>query len=785
MKIKHLLFDSRRFNEAEGTAFFAITTSNNDGKKFINELYNKGVRYFVLQKPFDTTPYPLAEFIFVSDTVKALQDIAKNKRNTLKHIQVAAITGSNGKTCVKDWAVQLIGNDKKLCYTPKSYNSQIGVPVSVWQMDKINDFCIFEVGISQSGEMQQLEEIVKPNIGVLTNITDAHQANFSSYETKLKEKLLLFTHCKLLILCKENFDVQFIKLYLPNVDIVAWSWQDKLSKQIINTLPYSDRASQENAINAFMLSKAAGVNEKKLFIRLKHLHKLEQRLEVKSAINNSILIDDTYSSNLISLEIALDFLNSYNIASNNNSFQTKRIAILSEMEQVGLPPEKIIKKINTFLINKKIDKFYAIGESFSLHKNLLSVNSEVFNNVTECISKLNTATLHNSIILIKGSRTMALERISLFLEEKTHETKLEVNLSALIDNVRYFRSLLQPQTKMMSMVKASSYGCGGWEVALALTKSQSVDYFAVAYADEGVELRNKGLTQPIMVMNPQPESLERLIQYKLEPEIYSIELLKLLIQTTKCPVNIHIKLDTGMHRLGLEHKDLKEAIKLLHSSPNIKVSSVFSHLFGADNPNLDKYTLKQISLFESNSQLILDAFDYKPLRHLANSAAIVRFPQAHYDMVRIGIGMYGIGWNDDSVKQTPVLRRVHRLRTTLNQIHTVKAGESVSYNRSFIAKKDSLIGVIPIGYADGLNRHLGNGNYSVWINNKPCPIVGNICMDMSMIDITNIENVSINQEVIIFDAEYPVEIMSEVLGTISYEVFTSISQRVKRIYYYE
>ncbi|MDR0790356.1 MAG: bifunctional UDP-N-acetylmuramoyl-tripeptide:D-alanyl-D-alanine ligase/alanine racemase [Bacteroidales bacterium] len=773
-EIKTLLFDSRRLNVAQGTLFFAITTPNNDGRKFIADLYARGVRCFVLQEPFDTTGFDLATFIFVPNTIRALQDIAKAKRNSLKQTPVAAITGSNGKTVVKDWIVQLIGEDKNLCYTPKSYNSQIGVPISVWNMSKDNDLCIFEVGISKIGEMEALEQIIQPSIGILTTLTDAHQANFPSMESKLEQKLKLFSHCQSLILCSDLFDLDFIKQHLPNVNLILWSQSDELSKQIAKLLPFNDKSSVQNAINAYHFAKLAGINEQNLQQRLKTLRPLQQRLEVKSAIGGSILIDDTYSSDFMSLEIALDFLN-------QQSKSLTPIVILSEIEQSSLNEEDIVIKIDSMLANKHITKLYAIGKSFVSHSNLLNVENETFDDVNDFITRCNIKSFSQKAILIKGSRATALERISRFLEEKTLETRLEINLSALTDNVRYFRSLLCPKTKLMAMVKAQSYGVGGWEVASALTNASIVDYLSVAYCDEGVELRNKGINLPIMVNNPQPESLERLINFNLEPEVYSIHLLKTIIQLAEKPLDIHLKLDTGMHRLGLERQDLETAIQLIKSSEYIKIKSIFSHLFGADNPSLDALTLNQIAVFEQNSKIIEDNFDYKIMKHLANSAGLVRFPQAHYDMVRLGIGMYGIG-TDNQTNQH--LKRTHKLSTTLTQIRKIKKGDGVGYNHNFIAKEDMLVGVIPIGYADGLSRRLGNSRFQVLINGCQCEILGNVCMDMAMVNLNSVQATE-GTEVVIFAPDYPVEQMADAMETIPYEVFTSISQRVKRIYYYE
>ncbi|MDR1005624.1 MAG: alanine racemase [Bacteroidales bacterium] len=773
-EIKNLLFDSRRLNVANNTLFFAITTANNDGRKFIPYLYAQGVRAFVLQGDFDTTGFDDAAFIFVNNTIKALQEIAVAKRQECKAVPVVAITGSNGKTIVKDWIVQLIGGDRKLCYTPRSYNSQIGVPFSVWNISKDDDLAIFEAGISKPDEMEHLEQIIQPSFGILTNIGDAHQVNFPSVETKLKEKLKLFSHCQSLIFCKDIINSEVVKAVLPNVNLIAWSRNDDRCKSIAALLPFNDKASTENAINAYLFAQMAGINEGKLRQRAAKLHALEQRLNVKVATGNSIIIDDSYSADLVSLEIALDFLN-------QQKHGAERIVIISDIEQSGIDAKDMVSKISLMLTNKHIKKAYCIGRKFFAHKSEIKLDNEVFESTNNFIKRLNISDFANKAILIKGARSFEFETISRLLEDKTHETRLEINLSALSDNVRYYKSLLQPCVKMMSMVKASSYGCGGWEVASALQNGSNVDYLAVAFADEGADLRNNGISLPIMVMSPESRAIEKIIHHNLEPEIYSLPILKQMVSAAYKPINIHLKLDTGMHRLGLERQDIETAISIIKNSPYIQIKSVFSHLFGADNPDLDKYTLDQIALFEENSKIIVDNFDYKIMRHLANSAAIVRFPQAHYDMVRLGIGMYGIGCNQTSQAN---LRYVHKLRTTITQIRHIRKDDNVGYNHNFIAKQDMIIGVIPIGYADGLNRHLGNGNYEVRIGEDKAAIIGNVCMDMCMIDLSCV-NANEGDEVVIFAEQYPVAAMCEALQTIPYEVFTSISPRVKRVYFSE
>ena len=777
VKIDNILFDSRRLNSVNGTVFFAIKTQNNDGSKFIDELYNKGIRMFVCEN--DKFSYPDATILVCNDTVKALQTLAQLHRKDMKQTLVCAITGSNGKTITKEWIKELINAEKKVFTSPKSYNSQIGVPFSVCQTSLNEDIAIFEAGISKKDEMQNLALVIQPQIGIFTNIGDAHQIYFSDIYEKIDEKLKLFTNCQKLIFHSENPILrEKIKNFAKQNNIQTISWgeneDDKYNyttlKQELN-LPFLDKASIENAINAFIFCLEIGINKENLIKRIPYLSPVEMRFEIKQGVNNSVLINDSYSNDLTSLEIALDYLNRQN--------REEKLVILSDLEQSSNSQQSLYSEINTLLNNKNIQEIIAIGNNFFENRHLISIKKKQFYKTTdEYIANLKRSDVSNKAILLKGARNFHFELISRQIAEKGHQSVLEINLSAISDNVKYFRSLLKPQTKLMAMVKASAYGSGGYDVASFLERENLVDYLTVAFADEGVELRKKGIKLPIMVITPEEESMDKIKEYNLEPVIHSKNVLERFINEK---INIHIKLDTGMHRMGLEEKDIETVIEKLLLHRNIRVISVFSHLYGADEKDFDVYTNQQIAKFETMSSKIINSFDYKIMRHICNSAGIYRFQNAHYDMVRLGIGMYGVGCDE---KESSYLRSVHTLRTCITQIREIDKGEDVSYSRGFVSEKPTRIGVIPIGYADGLNRRLGRGKFKVYLNGNFVPIIGNICMDMCMIDITD-TNAKEGDTVIIFGEENPVENISNALQTIPYEVFTSISQRIKRVYYQE
>ncbi len=803
--VKNLLFDSRKLNIIDGTVFFAIKTLSDNGQKYIAELYFSGVRVFVTENlPQEYEKYEDATFILVESTIGTMQEFARLKREFFK-TPIIAITGSNGKTIVKEWIVQLIGNNLKVCQSPRSYNSQIGVALSLWNLTKDDNLGIIEAGISNKGEMQTLERIIKPQIGIFTNIGDAHQIYFNSIEEKIEEKLILFKDSKTIIYCMDNIHVHNIiqnKLNGSNKEILTWGKNEnavlrilKVEKQKSNsiihyicsgeeslfTIPFTDKASIENAINAFAACLTLNIDIDTLKKRTTCLQSLEMRLEIKEGINQNLIINDSYSSDLMSLSLALDFLN-------QQKDYSQKTAILSDITQSYTFKEELYKEINRLLIDRKINTLVGIGEDFLKYKSLLSIDNRVFSTTQDFLKEFSLKDFNNQIILIKGARSFEFERISRLFEKKTHQTVLEINLSSLAHNVNYFKKKLKENVKLMAMVKAHSYGSGSYEIAKSLSK-QHTDYLAVAFADEGVELRHNDIKLPIMVMSAQSKDLNKLLHYNLEPEIYSLSILKEFIDQKRQyeiignsqQLNIHIKLDTGMHRLGMEEKDIEPLIKLLKENPTIRIKSIFSHLAGADNHLFDDFTKRQINTFETLSQQIIKAFPYKILRHIANSAAINRFPEAQFDMVRLGIGMYGIG---DSAAQEQELEYVHSLKTHLILKREIEENETVGYSRAFVAKKKMTIGVIPIGYADGLSRQRGNGRGTVWINGNLAPIIGNVCMDMCMLDLSGVECRE-NDMVIIFSKEYPIWNIANELNTIPYEILSTISQRVKRVFYQE
>lgn len=779
-EIKNILFDSRRLNSISGTVFFAITTSKNSGTKYISDLVSKGVKLFVVEENFNLSKYSSKEICFLKckSVLLALQTLATIKRAMLS-LPVCAITGSNGKTITKDWIVSLIGNDKKVCANAKSYNSQIGVACSVFTLEKDTELGIFEAGISQKGEMQVLEQMIKPSIGIFTNIGDAHQINFSSLEEKIKEKLKLFTNCKQIIFHNNSpiLTTQIKTLANQNnIQLISWGENKEdtyQTHQLLKELklPFSDKASVENALNAYVFCLTIGIDKTRLKERIQHLHPIASRLEILQGVANSTIVNDAYSNDYTSLEIALDYLNLLN--------KKDKLVILSDMQQTSLDKTTLYKNINTLLKNKNISEAILIGTDFwENQKNISLPKSKFFKTTKDFISNSKRQTYKDKTILIKGARDFHFENIVKHLSLLGHQSYMEINLSALDDNVNYFRSFLQKDTLLCAMVKASAYGMGSKEVASFLENNGRVNYLAVAFADEGVELRQNGINLPIMVMTPEEDAKEKILEFNLEPVIHSFEVLERFYNTS---VNVHIKLDTGMHRLGFEQKDIEELLNRLLSHREIKIKSIFSHLYGADNENLNEYTLKQIALYDKLSSRFISAFDYKIMRHLCNSAAIVRFPSAHFDMVRLGIGMLGVGCNDITQQH---LRNIASLYSCITQIRDIGENEDVSYSRRFVSPKPMRIGVIPVGYADGLNRHLGNENFSVYVNKNYCNILGNICMDMCMIDLTNVK-AKVGDRVEIFSINNPIGKMAKTLQTIEYEIFTSISQRIKRVYFRE
>lgn len=803
--IKDLLFDSRLLISPENTLFFSLKSNRNNGNKYIDELYGKGVRSFVVDNVVAESSIVDATFIIVDNTLKALQKLAANCRDNYD-IPIVGITGSNGKTIVKEWLYQILSPEMSVARSPKSYNSQIGVPMSVWQLNESHQLAIFEAGISRYDEMQNLKEIIKPSIGIFTNIGSAHGKNFDNINDKVEEKMKLFHDVDTLIYCSDHKEINDA---VEKLDIKTFSWSRKdknadvqvysvekgedvtvisavsqkpsaKSHSLKIAIPFTDDASIENAIHCWVAAMLLNIPEDVIEKKMRHLSTVAMRMELKSGINNCEVINDSYNSDFNSLTIALDFMN-------QQHHKKERVVILSDILQSELKEEELYKKIALLLKNKGVNSVIGIGEAISRQKDKFDIDKLFYNDTKDFLTNHRIEDFHNQMILLKGARDFGFEKISRLLQEKAHETILEINLNNLVRNMNYYRSKLKSDTKLMVMVKAFAYGSGNFEVSNVL-EFHRADYLTVAYADEGIELRRKGINLPIVVMTPEINTYESIIKNNLEPDIYSFRSLSLLEDAIekldaplKSPIGIHIKVDTGMHRLGFLKDEIDELLSRLKNNENIVVRSVFSHLAGSDSPDFDDFTMSQINNFEEMSTKIIDAFPYKILRHILNSAGISRFTDYQYDMVRLGIGVYGVSpCEDDRGK----LKNVVSLKTTIVQIKEYEVGETIGYSRKGVVERKSKIGVVPIGYADGLKRQLGNGNACFYVNGKAAPIIGNVCMDMCMIDLTDIDCKE-NDTAILFDENHSIERIAEACNTIAYEILTSFSQRVKRIYFQE
>lgn len=791
-KIENISIDSRSLQNNENTLFFALVGPNNDAHAYIPELIKKGVQNFVvtyIPEAFSTK----ANFLVVENTLRALQQFAAYHRS-LFNFPVIGITGSNGKTIVKEWLNFLLSPDYNIIRSPKSYNSQVGVPLSVIAINEKHNLGIFEAGISTINEMEKLQEIIQPTVGILTNIGSAHDEGFANIGEKIKEKLKLFEKVKVLIYNKNKTIEAFLN---PSIKTFSWSLKDInanvfiaksaiLDKTILKIthqdshfeikIPFQDDASIENAIQCMMVMLYLDYDHKVIENRMNLLFPVEMRLKVKNGINNTTLIDDSYSSDFQSLKIALDFLE------NQQQYKRKTV-ILSDIFQSGLSNEELYLRLSQLIVSNKIDRVIGIGETISAFRTKFH-NCITFKNTEEFIASFDQIQFGNETILIKGARHFQFEEIVALLEEKTHETVLEINLNAISHNFNFYKSKLKAKTKMMVMVKAFGYGNGGFEIA-KLLEHHKVDYLGVAFADEGIALKSAGIQLPIMVLNPENTSFSAIIQHQLEPEIYSIKGLKAFIKIAEQKklkhFPIHIKLDTGMHRLGFEAEHLTELVSILKNNQRVKVKSILSHMATSDDLKHHEFALFQIDLFERLSSILMAELQINPIRHILNTSGISNFPEAQYDMVRLGIGLYGIS-ND--AEEQPYLENVGTLKSIISQIRTIDAGESVGYGRRFVAQRSSKIATIPIGYADGIDRHWGNSVGYVSIHNQKATIIGSICMDMLMADVTEI-NCKEGDQVIIFGEDPTVSFMAKKLQTIPYEILTSISQRVKRVFYRE
>ncbi len=778
--IRELAFDSRLVNEPSGIVFFAFSGNQSDGHHYISELYDKGVRNFVIEKEIKFLTYPQANFLVVPNTVSALQQIAKRHRESF-NIPVVGITGSNGKTTVKEWLGIILGTSMKVVKSPKSYNSQIGVPLAIWPMDSSHEVGIFEAGISQPGEMDALEKMIRPTIGIFTTLGSAHDQGFESRDQKLAEKAQLFRNCKSII-CSADNKLSHDKLCAQYGDcVISWSLRGlessyqcefsggtlKISRddrQLEFNIPFSLDIWVENAIHVIITALTLGCDPGVIQKGLDQLRSVKMRLEVKEGINGTYIVDDTYNNDLQALKAALEFLD-------RQQQRKKRTVILSEFVQASEDPA-IYTQVNELLKQHEVSRLIGIGPRFHQFLDHLELPVEVFKSTSDLLKKI--PKFSNEMILIKGARLFKLERVVEALQAKGHRTKLEINFESITHNLQQYRQLLSPEVKLMVMVKAFAYGSGNLEIA-NLLQYHNVDYLGVAYADEAVTLRKNGITIPIMVMNPNTDNLDNLNDNDIEIEVYSKSSLRQVFEFGDYTPGIHLKVETGMNRLGFTLEDMKEMIPEIIQS-GVKVKGIFTHLSSSDDENEDQFTNGQINNFDKIYDLLVEALGYRPLKHAVNSTGIVRWPQFHFDMVRLGIGLHGIDGSG-----TLNLRPVSSLHTIISQIKTVRKGESIGYSRAGIASKDSVIATIPIGYADGYLRVFGKGVGKVMVNGKSAPTIGNICMDMTMIDVTGID-CDDGDPVTIFGYDPSVNDLADWANTIPYEILTNISERVKRIY---
>ncbi|MDX1936289.1 MAG: bifunctional UDP-N-acetylmuramoyl-tripeptide:D-alanyl-D-alanine ligase/alanine racemase [Flavihumibacter sp.] len=806
--IEHLLLDSRKLVFPANTLFFAIKGPRRDGHQYLTELIEKGVANFIIHESAAAQLPSTVNAVIVKDTLIALQALTAYHRKQFNY-PVIGITGSNGKTIVKEWLNQLLAAKYTIVRSPKSYNSQIGVPLSIWQMNAQYNLGIFEAGISQSGEMERLEKIIQPEIGLFTNVGDAHSEGFLNSRQKVKEKLQLFKHAKTLIYCSDypeiNEGVADLVQRLRNdtdnkINLFSWSIKADATLKIVSLLkddhstyitalynneeislkiPFTDDASMENAINCWCLLLHLNIDSNYIEQQMALLVPVAMRLELKKGINNCSIINDSYSADISSFKIALDFL------AQQHQHHRKTV-ILSDILESGKTDKQLYETVVKLLQQKNINRFIGIGPQLyrqrSLFTGIPSLEVHQYETMDAFKKDFYNLSFQNESILLKGARVFAFEQIVTLLEQKMHQTVLEINLTALQHNLKQYQQLLQPHTKIMAMVKAFSYGSGSYEIASFL-QFQKIDYLAVAYADEGVELRKAGISLPIMVMNAEVTTFHLLTQFQLEPALYSFEILQAFNQflenENRSQFPVHIELETGMNRLGFLTADAGAVAQAINAS-NCKVQSVFSHLAASEDPQQDAFTQQQAWLFGEACEVLQQQLGYAFIKHISNTAGISRHPALQLDMVRLGIGMYGIDPNPQlNLKETTTLK------TTIAQIKHLRAGESVSYGHTAIVKQDSVIATVRLGYADGYNRRFSNGKAHMLVKNKTASTIGVVCMDMTMLDITHIPGVKEGDEVIVFGPQLSVKQLAKWAGTIPYEIMSSISQRVKRVYYEE
>jgi alanine racemase len=808
--IRELVTDTRSISTPEAALFIALPGTHRDGHRFVQQAYDKGVRAFLLSREMHPALPPDASVLQVPDTLSALQDIAASHRREFD-IPVIGITGSNGKTVIKEWLYDALSEDGPAVRSPKSYNSQVGVPLSVWLLERRHRVAVFEAGISSPGEMNRLARVIQPTIGIFTNLGEAHSEGFRNDEQKVEEKLKLFETVKQLIFCYDHVlireGVERLKAHRGakgegEMKTISWSiakntvadWHVS-GLQIVGSetsfliegsgvahkvsLPFADAASVENAIHCWVALFTLGIPPGAIASRLARLQPVAMRLELRRGIGDCTLIDDAYNSDLTSLRIALDVLD-------RQRQHPTHTVILSDMLQTGKPDAELYEEVASLIAGRGIKRFIGIGPALSAHRSLFKgqkgLRSRFFQSTAAFLKAHGSIHFQDEAILLKGARTFQFERIVAALEQEVHRTVLTINLSAMVDNLAAYRALLAPGTKVMAMVKAFSYGSGSFEIATALQHA-GVDYLAVAYTDEGIALREQGISLPIMVMSPDVASFDRMITWRLEPEIFNHRSLAAFTAAAEglgvFQYPIHVKLDTGMHRLGFVEADIPALISSLRGNSRVRPASIFSHLAASEDRSLDAFTNQQAELFERASASIIAELGTDPIRHLCNSAGIARHPEFHFDMVRLGLGLYGL---DSSHVLKGKLKQISRLRTTIAQIKTVEAEEGVGYGNRGKSDHTRRIATVCIGYADGYPRALGHGTAHMLVRGKPAPTVGSVCMDLCMIDVTGITDAAEGDEVVVFGPELPLEKLASWSGTIPYETMTGISQRVKRVY---
>ena len=797
--IAHLLTDSRRLIYPDTSLFFAITTGQNDGHLYVEELMQRGVFNFVVKTNFDTSAFPNANFLKVNDVLAALQIIATHHRAQFTY-PVIGITGSNGKTIVKEWLNQLLANRYHIIRSPRSYNSQIGVPLSVWEMEKKHQLAIFEAGISQKGEMEVLANMIQPTIGILTSIGTAHQEGFESEAEKRNEKWKLFQNAQVIIapLSELALDDNDVAHHSGYPSVITWCRSGAATLKIQSetiiqghthlqanylgadlqlVVPFTDLISVNNTITCLLTLLHLQVPMSEIQEGINQLRHLDMRMQIKKGIQHCYILNDSYSNDVHSLQLAL----TYATQQAGALPITLILSDVAQFNQDAVQYDQLLQQLAVFPIKKLIAIGPHLAKALQKHKGLHNKGVHVisFDTTQQFIHQMDIYSFKEEFILIKGARVFELEKINELLQLQVHKTMAEINLTTLVDNYKKIKTVVGPKVKMMAMVKAFGYGSGSVEVARIL-QFHHVDYLSVAYADEGVALRQAGIHLPIMVMNVDETTFDTLVKYHMEPEIFSFTLYQQFNEYIKNQAisnfPIHIKLNTGMNRLGFDMDTIENLCDLLKSNSQLKVQTIFSHLSASGNKSLENFTHQQLNLFNTAAAKIETVLGYATLKHIANSDAILLDPIFHLDMVRLGIGLYG-------TSQGPIdLAPVVQLTTTISQIRHLKKGDTVGYNRAGVLLRDSIIATVRLGYADGYSRHLGLGKGAMWLNGLLAPIVGDICMDMTMIDITDIPSVSEGDSVQVFGKNLAITQVAKWAGTIPYEILTSIGQRVKRIY---